>query len=135
MIFGFRSCTVKFSCQKNFLACLCETHNSEQDHSLKKYFYDLYTQQELQLYIQVWHICLPYHYIYIYIYIAKIDGLELVKRQFFQRFLAVAFFKGILLIHHQVVNSTDLRDVKYIFKLDEVILDLSSTRLFQTSQF
>ena len=72
-----------------------------------------------------------YHTItYIYIYIAKIDGLELVKRQFFQRFLAVVFFKGILLIHHQVVNSTDLRDVKYIFKLDEVILDLSSTRLF-----
>ena len=29
----------------------------------------------------------------------------------------------------QVVDSTDLRDVKYIFKLDDVILDFSSTRL------
>ena len=38
---------------------------------------------------------------------------------------AAAFFKGIF----QVVNSADLRDVKYIFKLDDVILGFSSMRL------
>ena len=42
-----------------------------------------------------------------------------------------ALFKGIF----QVVNSTDLRDIKYIFKLNDVIMEFSSTRLLQTSWF
>ena len=36
----------------------------------------------------------------------------------------MAFFKGIF----QIVNSKDLRDVKYIFQLDDGNLKFSSTR-------
>ena len=53
----------------------------------------------------------------------KIGSPEVVKRQVFQCTSGVAFFKEIF----QVVNSTDLRDVKYTFKLDGVILEFSST--------
>ena len=67
--------------------------------------------------------------LYVCIYRTKIGDLELVKRQVFPS--AVAFFKGIF----KVVNSTDLLDVKYTSKLDDVILEFSSTRLLQTSWF
>ena len=53
-----------------------------------------------------------YIYISIYIYIynrTKIGGLELVKRQVFPTRFSGGLF--------QVLNSTDLRDIKYIFKL------------------
>ena len=43
----------------------------------------------------------------------------------------IGLFQGIF----QVVNSTNLRDVKYFLKLDDVILKFSSTRLLQTSWF
>ena len=58
-----------------------------------------------------------YIYIYIYIYIYKIGGPELVKRQVFPSHFDGSLFQG-----NQVVNSTDLCDIKYIFKLDDVIL-------------
>ena len=53
----------------------------------------------------------------------KIGGPELVKRQVFPTRFGGSLFQGIF----QVVNSTDLRDVKYTFKLDGVILEFSST--------
>ena len=48
-----------------------------------------------------------------------------------QQVSVVAFFKGIF----QVVNSTDIRDIKYIFKLDDVILNFSLKQLLWTSWF
>ena len=61
----------------------------------------------------------------------KIGGPELVKRQVFPTRFGGSLFQGIF----QVVNSTDLRDVKYTFKLDDSILKFSSMRLLQTSWF
>ena len=55
----------------------------------------------------------------------KFGDLELAKRQVFPRRFGVGLFQGIF----QVVNFTDLRDLKYIFKLDEIILDFSLMRL------
>ena len=45
------------------------------------------------------------------------------KDKFSQRILVAAFFKGIF----QVVNSRDLRNVKYIFELDDVVFEFPLT--------
>ena len=52
-------------------------------------------------------------------------GPDLVKRQVFPTRFSGGLFKVIF----QVLNSTDLRDVKYVFKLNGVIFEFSSTRL------
>ena len=46
-----------------------------------------------------------------------------------QKNLKLNYLYMYMYIVFQVVDSTDLRDIKYIFKLDDVILDFSSTRL------
>ena len=82
----------------------------------------IYMYIYIYIYIIYIYIYTYIHIIYVCIYRTKIGDLELVKRQVRQ---------GIF----EVVNSTDLLDVKYTSKLDDVILEFSSTRLLQTSWF
>ena len=65
------------------------------------------------IYLYIYMIYMYIRYICIYVR-TEIEGPELVKRH-------------VLNSSCEVVNSTYFRDVKYIFKLDVVILEFSST--------